>query len=122
MSQEHVLYARTRPAGADLSLKKNLFVKLSAGTAIVPTSAGEATEGVLVNAPESGKAASIAQLGTVKVIASAAITAGAYVTTAVGGKAVATTTTGHVVRGRALEAAADDGDLIEIELCLFIHP
>ena len=54
-------------------------------------------------------------LGTSKVIAGGAITVGAWVTTDSSGEAVATTTDGDIVIGRALEAA-DDGDIFEVQL------
>ncbi len=119
MSQEHVLYARTMEAGADLSGNQYYFVKNSSGKAVLCSVAGEMSEGVLKNTPVSGEAASIAQEGTTKVLAGGTVSAGDWITTDGNGKAVKTTTAGHVVRGRALEAAVA-GDIFEIECCLFV--
>ena len=60
--------------------------------------------------------ATVQVYGTCKVVASAAISIGDKVTAAAGGKAVTTTTAGHIVRAIALEAAAADGDIIEVML------
>lgn len=120
MSQEHLVFTRSLKAGADLSSNQHYFVKQSSGQAVLCDTLGEKSEGILNNAPESGAMARIGQLGTAKVVASAAIAVDAWVTTNAAGKAVATTTAGHVVRGRAIEAASADGDIIQIELCLFV--
>ncbi len=120
MSQEHVTFSRTILAGADLSANQNYFVKKdSNGNAVLCSVLGEASEGVLYNAPGNGEACTIAQYGTKKVVAGGTVAVGAWVTTDAAGKAVATTTAGHVVRGRALESAVA-GDVFEIELCLFV--
>jgi len=121
MSQEHVTFARTVDAAADLSAKQYYIVIQSSGQVNLSTSAG-AGGNVLKNKPESGEAAELAVLGTSKVIAGAAISEGAYVTNNTSGKAVATTTSTHKVIGKALEAATADGDIIEIELMHFIYP
>jgi uncharacterized protein DUF2190 len=120
MAGENLVFTRSMEAGADLSAKQFYFVKESSGKAILCSTLGEKSEGVLNNAPESGAMARIGQLGTAKVVASGAIAVGAWITTDAAAKAVATTTAGHVVRGRAIEAATADGDIIEIELCLFV--
>ncbi len=54
--------------------------------------------------------------GTAKVTASAAISVGDYLTATTAGKAAATTTDKKRVIGIALEAAAADGDIIEVLL------
>lgn len=111
---------RTFVAGEDLSSKKYYIAQLDAsGNVEVGESATDLLVGVIQNKPESGKAALIRNAGTSKVVASAAIAIGAFVTTTSAGKAVTTTTDKDVVIGRALEAAGADGDIIEIQLGIF---
>jgi hypothetical protein len=54
---------------------------------------------------------------TAKAVAGGAITAGALINTLAGGKVDDTGTTGNYVVGRALTAAAADGDIIEFLPC-----
>lgn len=64
----------------------------------------------------TGKAvADVRMLGITKVRASAAIAQLDYVTNAITGRA-ATATTGQLIHGIALSAAAEDGDLIDVLL------
>ena len=74
--------------------------------------------GVLQNAPAVGEGMSIAYGGVSKVVAGAAITADAIITTNGSGRAV-TVTSGDMAAGRALEAADADGDVIT---ALLFHP
>lgn len=67
--------------------------------------------GVLENKPVANQAATVTYLGQVRVRAGAAITAGRTFTANASGRAV-TATSGSLVIGKALEAAAADGDLI----------
>lgn len=103
------------PAGEDLSGAQYTFVKID-GTGVVQCDgATDAPIGVLLNDPESGETAAVAIQGIVKVVASAAITAGAPIGTTDAGKAVTLTigtdTTKYVV-GRVIEAATADGDIV----------
>jgi uncharacterized membrane protein YphA (DoxX/SURF4 family) len=120
MSQSIKDFERTGTAGEDMDTKQYYIVQQSAtGDIEVGEGATDLLVGVLQNKPKSGEAALYRFAGTSKVVASAAIAIGAYVTTTALGKAVTTTTAGDVVIGRALEAAAADGDVIEIQLTHF---
>lgn len=117
---------RTFVAGADLSSSQYRFVKHGStqNQVVVATAGTDKIIGVLLNAPKANDVAEVGLLngsGTYYVIASTSITKDAYVTATTGGKAVATTTAGHVVAGQALEAATNDGDVIEILPMNFHH-
>lgn len=71
----------------------------------------EVPVGVLQNNPASGQAANIAYFGHSKVMAGAAITARAYITTNGSGKAVAATS-GDMTIGIAVEAAGATDEII----------
>lgn len=120
MSQSIKDFEKTGVAGEALTAKKYYIVQLAAdGDVEVGESATDLLVGVLQNKPASGGAALYRFAGTSKVVASAAISIGDWVTTTSAGKAVATTTDKNVVIGRALEAATADGDIIEIQLSIF---
>jgi hypothetical protein len=85
---------------------------------------GDATTrplGVVLDEPGIDEGAAVAILGatpgTVKMVANAAITAGAMVYTAAAGKVSPTWGGTLYLVGRALTAAAADGDLIEVAPC-----
>ncbi len=120
MSQALKDFEKTGNAGESMTASKYYIVQLSAtGDIEIGEGATDLLVGVLQNKPASGEAALYRFAGTSKVVASAAIAIGAYVTSTAAGKAVTTTTAGNVVIGRALEAAAADGDIIEIQLTNF---
>lgn len=106
----------SREAAADLSTKRFYIVKTdSNGKIVLASAATDAIRGVLVNAPKQGEVADVAIIngsGTFKVIAGGTISKDAYLTSDSNGKAVATTTTGNRVFGRAV-AAAVAGDIVE---------
>lgn len=106
----------SREAGADLSTKQYFIVKTDAnGKYVLAAAATDAIRGVLVNAPKLGETADVATIngsGTFKVVAGGTIAKDAYLTSDASGKAVATTTTGNRVFGRAV-AAAVSGDIVE---------
>lgn len=106
----------SREAGADLSTKQYYIVKTDAnGKYILATAATDALRGVLVNAPKLGDTADVAIVngsGTFKVLAGGTIAKDDFLTTDAAGKAIATTTTGNRVFGRAV-AAAVSGDIVE---------
>lgn len=106
----------SRAAGADLSAKQYYIVKTDASGNIVLAAAGtDKILGVLNNAPKNTDTADVAVIsgnGTGKVIAGGSIAKDAYLTSDASGKAVATTTGGDIVFGRAL-AAASSGDVFE---------
>ena len=74
--------------------------------------------GVLQNAPAVGQAMSIACAGLSKVVAGGAVTVNDIITTNASGRA-AVITSGQMACGRALEAAAADGDVIT---AMLFHP
>ena len=120
MSQSTRSFELSKTASEDLSAKQFHIVQMdSSGDAEVAEGATDLLLGVLQNTPESGQEATIRFIGTTKVIASAAIAIGANVTAANDGEAVTTTTDKDIVIGVALEAAAAQGDIIEIMLCRF---
>lgn len=77
----------------------------------VSAAAAEAPAGVLQNTPSSGQAAGIAYGGFTKVMAGAAVTARAFITTNGSGKAIAAVS-GDMVMGRAVLAAAATDEII----------
>ena len=77
--------------------------------AVDPTASSVA--GLLVNNPKQGEFASVALFGRAKVVAGAAITAGAIISTNASGRAI-TIVSGAAVLGRALETATADGQII----------
>ncbi len=120
MSQAIKDMEKTGVAGESMTASQYYIVQLSAtGNIEIGEGATDLLVGVLQNKPASGEAALYRFAGTSKVVASAAIAIGAFVTTTAAGKAVTTTTAGNHVIGRALEAAAADGDIIEIQLMQF---
>lgn len=112
-------FERTFEAENDLSTKQYTIVELGAADNQVDTcdAQGEKSVGVLQNDPGAGEAALVRFLGTTKVKAGAAITKGAFITTGAAGKAEAALTGDYII-GRALEAAAADGDIIEMQLMI----
>lgn len=90
MSFENVVHhSFSRVAGADLSTKQFLAVKLNSSGKAVVASAGEFAVGVLQNKPASGQTASIATVGAItKAVAGGSITAGATVAVDAAGKFV----------------------------------
>ncbi|MCK4454537.1 DUF2190 family protein [Candidatus Parcubacteria bacterium] len=119
MSQSN-MGEKTKLASEDLSAKQYYFVQMdSSGDMEIGEGATDLLLGVLQDKPESGQAGTYRHEGTTKVVASGAIAIGADVTSDAAGKAVTTTTQGDKVKGIALEAAAADGDIIEIQLVHF---
>ena len=113
---------KTKLASEDLSEKQFYIMQMdSDGNMEIAESATDLILGVLQDKPESGQAGTYRHAGTSKVVASAAIAIGADVTTTSAGKAVTTTTQGDKVIGIALEAAAADGDIIEIQLVRYTY-
>ena len=103
-------------AGADLSAKKNTFVKLSDEKTVVACGAGEKGIGVLMNEPKSGEMAEIAAFGGgAKIKASAALALMVSVASDANGKATAAGA-GDFVFGFLTEASGADGDIVAMEL------
>ena len=120
MSQAIADFEKSRNAGEAMTDKKYYIVQQAAdGDIEVGESATDLLVGVLQNKPAADEPALYRFLGTSKVVAAGAISIGDWVTTDSAGKAVATTTDKNTVIGRALEASANDGDIIEIQLSIF---
>lgn len=116
MAYEEGLKCITRIAGADLTAAKYRFVELTAGKVTRCNAAGEAAIGVLQNDPADTEAATIAIVGsTTKVVAGAAITEGAKITTDNEGRAV-TASTGNQIHGTAMLGAGAAGEIISVLL------
>jgi hypothetical protein len=109
----------TRSELADAAIAKNLVVKITSTGVDVATAATDAIIGVSKNVAATGEQSTVQFTGSVKCIASAAISRGAKVTATTGGKVVTTTTDKNLVVGVAVDSATADGDLIEIQLGLY---
>lgn len=107
----------TFKAAGDLSAKQYHLVELTAAQTVSACDAiTDVAIGVLQNDPNAaGQPAEVAILGTAKVVAGAAIAAGARVAPTAAGKAQTAVATQYPC-GIALDAAAADGDVIEILL------
>lgn len=107
----------TAKAAADLSSAENHLVRLSAANTIniASLSTDSGLVGILLNKPQSGEAGSVAYLGTGRVVAGAAVSAGAHITNNSSGRAVAVAS-GGMACGRVLEAAGADGDVVDVVL------
>lgn len=106
----------TLPAAADLSANQYFIVKVDSSGSAALAGDGEPAIGVLQNEPDAaGKAASIRFAGISKVVAGAAVSAGAQVAPNASGKAV-TAATGKNILGIALAAASGDGVIIPVAL------
>jgi hypothetical protein len=124
MSENGNYEAIAMEAGADLSGKQYHIMRL-AGVGIVNQASHAAAApqigviGVLVNKPAaSGRDATIAIAGEIKVVAGAAVTAGKWITSNSSGRGVVAAS-GDLVAGRALETSANDGEYIR---CLLDRP
>jgi hypothetical protein len=103
-------------AGADLSASQHLFVVVNASGKAVVAGAGVAIDGVLQNNPAADQAATVWGLGSVsKVVAGAAVAAGALVTPNASGQAI-TAVSGNYIAGRALNAATGAGQKVSVWL------
>jgi len=114
-------------AGVDLTGHKFKAVMLSSGNIIVPlAAAGDGADmiGILQDEPESGQVGEVVIFGFSKVVAKEAIAVGNFImatgsdTAADSGKVLVATEQGtdeaaEMMIGRALQAAAADGNIIE---------
>lgn len=110
-------FCTTLLAAADLSTKQYFFMEISAAQTVNTTNAiTDNALGVLQNKPAAAsRDAVVCYMGTTKVVAGAAISAGALVAPTAAGKAQTAVST-QKPRGIALEAATADNDIIEILL------
>ena len=106
-------------AGEALTSKQYYIGQLDAsGNLEVAESATDLIVGVILTEAASGEMAQYQFAGVAKVISDGTPAIGDFVTTDASGKATPTTTDGNVVIGRALTAAAADGDYILVQLAL----
>lgn len=120
MSQALKDFERTGVAGEALTSAKYHAVQLDAsGNIEIGEGATDLLVGVLQNKPASGGAALYRFAGTTKMVAGGAVSIGDWVTSKSDGRALTTTTDKDVIIGRAMEAAAADGDIIEVQLGIF---
>lgn len=101
-----------------LSTRYLLVKKGSAADGILTCGATARPWGVCLDEPASGDKAAVALLGaavgTLKMIAGAACTAGSKVYTAASGKVTGTYASGAYCIGIAVTSAANDGDTVEV--------
>lgn len=98
-------------AGEDLSTYQYCFVKLAAGGWVHAT-AGDLAEGVLMNKPASGQAATVATGGSCKLKVAAALAKSARVTPNAGGQGVAATLTTDNVCAILAEASTGANSIV----------
>lgn len=111
-------------SGADLSGSNHCFLKATADqTVAAATLHSDAVVGVQDDVPESatGSQVNVRMIGTVEIVASAAISAGAFLKPTTGGKAV-TASSGNNYHAIALGVATADGDIIECVLKTGVTP
>ena len=98
------------------TIAKGNFVKFSSGKVVACSAATDVAIGVALDGAENGAIVPVAVLGsftgTVQIKAAGAIAQGAEVTPE--GKEQTSAGTTELICGRALEAAAASGDMIEI--------
>lgn len=129
MSYENILQRVSLEAAADLSAKQYHFVTVDSNGKAAQSVAADQAFGIVQNKPAAAESAEVAVFGISKVVAGAAVTRGARLSSNASGRAVAST--GTSVSGGtnpgvigtpgcaiALEAASADGDIIA---CLIIH-
>lgn len=103
-------------ASADLSSKQYHFVEVSGVLTVASCNATtDKSLGILQNDPTSGAAASVAIMGTSKITAGGAITAGDLIAPKADGRAQTAVATQYA-RAIALQTSTTDGQIIECVL------
>jgi hypothetical protein len=107
MSTQGNQIRETMIAGADLSAKQWTFViQNTTDRTVVNATDGQAADGVLINDPISGAAATVVTAGRVIIeVGTGGLTAGDAVASDLNGEAI-TAATGDIIVGKALETAA----------------
>ena len=105
------------PAAADLSANQYRFAVCNSSGQAALSGAGAATIGVIQNNDANAVNAAVALqcVGVSKVVAGAAVTAGAEVASDATGRAVTAATTNRV-NGIALSTSANAGEIISVKL------
>lgn len=105
-------------AGEDLSAKQYHFVKLNdSGKVVACSSNGENAQGILMNEPTSGTAATVAMIesgGKCKLVASGSISVNNFICTSSTGRAAVADTDTEYVLGKALSASTGNGQVITV--------
>ena len=113
MSTQGQQVRETYVAGADLTERQFRIVTVGANGAVAATVAETAADGVLLNDPNTGEAATVAVFGRVIVEAGGSIDAGDEVASGANGVVVAATE-GDIILGKALEDGVT-GQLITVD-------
>jgi len=106
---------RQAPTTTDLSGSCGLAVVVNASGNLVLAGAAVFIDGVLVDDPKTGQAGTYQVRDIAKVVAGAAITRGANLTTNASGQFI-TAATGNPIVGKALEAAGAASQVIRAEI------
>lgn len=117
MALEAGLEEISYPANADLSGYQNRIVKtVTGGKVDLAAGSVDAITGILGNKPGSaGAAAAVGISGKGRAIAGGVVAAGDLLTSDANGLAIATTTTGNRILGRAITAGGS-GQYIEVQI------
>ena len=118
MTLHNDFFTRTLKAGQDLRTLQYRVVRTTAAGACFLSSnraAGAHVQGILVNKPNSGEAATVAWLGEVKALGGAAVTANRLVTTNGSGKVV-NASSGDWAFGVAVRGTGADAEYARILL------
>ena len=117
MAVESRIWDESFEAGADLSTKQTFLVKQDAnGRIVLSAAAGDNTLGALTNDPKQNQVGAVRILGIAKITAGAAVTLGDQLISDAAGKVIPTAAAGDRIIGEALEAAGADGDIISVLL------
>ncbi len=109
------------PANADLSASQFCAVVVNNTGKVAVAGANVRIDGILEDTPNAaGKRESICGSGITRVKAGGAVTAGDLLETDSSGRAVTSSTAGHLVFGVALASASGAGSLIPVRV--FGHP
>ena len=108
-------------AGADLSSSNKHVVELSSDGTIVLAGNGGRAFGLLLDGPKQGMGSSILVHGVDRAVAGDVITAGAVVTSDASGRVIPATAGTYPV-GRALAAAGQAGQVIQVFVNPSMHP
>lgn len=108
--------AAFRASGA---ITKGMIVKLSAAGVVTKCGANEAAIGVAETAAADGAIVTVRLVGGCEVVASAAISAGAFIESTADGEAVTSATDKHNVIGWTTDAATAKGDIIPMIISRF---
>ena len=112
MAREGTQFLWPYDAEGDLSADQYKIVKKgTASTQVVPATLGTGS-GVQVNAPTAGLPCDVVVLGITKVVAGAAIIAGAEFTSDANGLAIVPTALNQVVVGKTLTSAGAINELV----------